>query len=182
LRLDTGALSTLPPIAASTGGSGSKPTSAAALVAALRVNSNGAQSAPSSSASGSGSLGGAAAVIGPINTSGSGAVEWSKMFELTGVRFDKTQPGPGESVPTLGDQHLLKLEEVSCKRQCSVLISELILSTYVIIKALKQNIQKVNVERNRTALARNSTFNIASVIDLAGLFTNPMVAHRIDYN
>lgn len=37
-----------------------------------------------------------------------------------------------------------------------------------IVKAFKQNIQKVNVERNRTALARNPSFNIASVIDLAG--------------
>jgi hypothetical protein len=106
-------LSTLPPIAApaTTSGSVSRSTATAAFVAALRVNSNG-QSAPSGNASTPGSLGGAPAVIGPINTSGSGAVEWSKMFELTGVRFDKTQPGPGESVPTLGDQHLLKLEEV----------------------------------------------------------------------
>jgi hypothetical protein len=44
-----------------------------------------------------------------------------------------------------------------------------IISICLIIKALKQNIQKVNVERNRTALTRNSSFNIASVIDLAGL-------------
>lgn len=119
MRMDSGApLSTLPPISSSAhiSSSGSRSTATAAFVAALKVNSNGQQSTQSSSTStSSGSLGGAAAVIGPINTSGSGVVEWSKMFELTGVRFDKTQPGPGESVPTLGDQHLLKLEEV-CQR------------------------------------------------------------------
>lgn len=43
----------------------------------------------------------------------SGFAEYNKMFDMCGIRFDRSQvSGTGESTATVGDQHLCKLEEV----------------------------------------------------------------------